>query len=181
MHNEKLPESPILSPELPHNLRERQELIKHTDLLVQAWAERNEGDGNRLLKNTPITEVIINDCIDVDDIEKEFERRNFPDDSAHYLKRVSLEQRIFRYKDVSDLANMTSYDTEIIQDEYFAHGISTLLITTLEEPEFNKLTQAAAYLRRLFVAREKLAALNGLSKFDTTYFNAVLDELYKEA
>lgn len=180
MHNEKLPESPILYPELPHNLPERKQLIHNTDLVVQAWAMRNEPEIDGLLKGLAITDVIINDCIQVDDINKEFERRNIADKMYDFQQRT-LVKRLDRYKAISAMANNTEYDSEVIENEHFAQGISVLQLTTPEEPEFNELAQATTYLRRLFVAREKLAALNGLSKFDTTYYDAVLDELYKEA
>lgn len=180
MSNEQLPENPILYPELPHGLPERQRLIKHTDLLVHAWAVRNEPQISGLLKGIAITDVIINDCIQVDDINEEFERRNITEKMFEFERRT-LVKRLDRYKEVSAMANSSEYDNERIQDEHFDQGITVLQLSTPDEPEFAKLSQATTYLKRLFVAREKLAALNGLSRFDATYYHAVLDELYKEA
>lgn len=179
MSAEQLPSSPSEHRKLSELfLPERQKLITKLDTIFEVWAERQDND-TALIKYMPIADLVINDCTPADELDEELARRDMSDNQYAHRRRY-FQNRAKEITDIAQQANDQRFDLLKSRSREHNFYFDTHSQWGNADEGGERYTQALTYLRRLFIAREQLALLNGLQYFNVYYLDTVLDELYDD-
>lgn len=153
------------------SLPDRQNLINGLDTQFNKWVLRTTTHHPTILQS-PMANLIVRDCHLVPDVDEVLNRDDIT--LLSLSDRFELRERLKRLQLIAAQAHNSSLDDiQPLDDEQTMH-FDDAFQWIKDEGRGMEIHTALTYLRRLYVAREQLAVLNGLNSFDNSLLKIVL-------